>query len=217
MKRKEVTAELRTERKKGHNRRLRSSGRIPAVVYGHQGPSSLSVDAVEFGAQVKSLSESGIVALKVGDDTRDVIIKDYQMDYITGKILHLDFLEIEKNKAFRTHVPVHIHGSAPGVREGGVLEHSLYDLEIECLPKDLPEEINVDISTLESGHSIHVSDLNIPDGVRVLTSEDQTVVSVTFQKVVEVEEEELEEGEEGAALGEEGEAAEEEEGSAEES
>ncbi len=216
MKRKEVTAELRTERKKGHNRRLRAAGRIPAVVYGHEEPASLSVDGVEFGAQVKSLSESGIVALKIGGSTRDVIIKDYQMDQITGRILHLDFLEIEKGKVFRTHVPVHIHGSAPGVREGGILEHNLYDLEIECLPKDLPEEVNVDISTLESGHSIHVSDLDIPDEVRVLTSADQTVVSITFQKTVTVDEE-LEEGAEGEVLGEEGESAEKAEGSDEES
>lgn len=202
MEKKTLNGSKRTELRTGAARRLRRSGHIPAVIYGHREPAPVAFDAREFSAVIRNPAESGIVTLAVDGENFDVIVKDFQADAITGRILHVDFFEIERGKSFRTHVPLHIHGSSPGVREGGVLEQHLHDLEIECLPKDLPSEIVVDISRMDAGHSIHVGDLAIPDGVKVLSSEDMVIITVSHQKAVTTaEQEEGEEGDIAAAAG----------------
>lgn len=202
---KTLATALRSERKKGAARRLRREGRIPGIVYGHQAPEAISIDAHEFSTKFKHISESTIITLDAGEKSFDVLIKDYQEDVLTGRLLHIDFYEIEAGKSVTTHISVHVHGSPKGVREGGILEHPLYEIEIECLPKDLPEDIKIDVSELEIGDSLHVSDLKAPEGVTILTNEDQVVALVSAPQAEEVEEEEEVEGEEGA----EGEEAEE--------
>jgi large subunit ribosomal protein L25 len=215
MEQKTLEADARTELRTAASRRLRRAGKIPAVIYGHQDPVSITLDAHEFRTQFRVVSESQIIRLTVGKKHYDVLIKDYQEDIITGQIHHIDFYEIEKGKMLRTNVAVHVNGSAIGAREGGILEHMLHSVEIECLPKDIPEGLSVNVEDLEVGHSLHVSDIPIPEGVRVLNNPDQVVVLVATSRAeleleeAEGEEAEGEEGEEGEGEAEEGEAGEE--------
>jgi large subunit ribosomal protein L25 len=118
-------------------------------------------------------------------ETVDVLVKDYQEDLTKERITHLDFFEIERGKLLRTHVHLHLEGSPIGVREGGLLETLTHSLEIECLPRNLPERISVDISGLVIGQSVHVRDVTPPEGVTIRTPVDQTVCLVTVHKVVE--------------------------------
>ncbi len=203
MEAKTLATALRSERKKGAARRLRRSGSIPAIVYGHGEPTAISIDAREFRTKFRHVSESTIITLDAGEKKFEVLIKDYQQDVVNGGILHIDFYEIEAGKAVRTNISVHIEGSPKGVREGGILEHPLYELEIECLPKDLPEDMKIDVSGLEIGDSLHVADLQPPEGVTILSNPDQVVALVSTPRAEEepeaAEEEELAEGEEGVA------------------
>ena len=213
-----ITADARTATKKGAARRLRRSGKIPAIMYGHSGTTALTLDAHDFQAKFRDVSENTIINLTIGSASYDVLVKDFQEDILTDSIIHVDFYEIEAGKSLRTQIPVHIVGTPLGVREGGILEHLLYSLEVECLPKDIPEQFDIDVENLDIGDSVHVRDIEIPSEVRLLSSEDLVIVSITTPRA-EVEEEEevlegeeLEEGEEG----EEGEAADEEDEAAEE-
>ncbi len=177
-----LSGEPRTGIGKGAARALRREGRIPAVVYGHSEPLHLSVSAREFHKTFHHISESMIFTVEVGKEKREVLIKDYVEDITTGSITHLDFFEIERGKKLRTHVAIELVGSSIGVREGGILDQTIHDVEIECLPKDIPEKIVVDVTNLEKEHSIHVSDLVVGTGVKILTGEDQTVVSVVIPR-----------------------------------
>ena len=181
---KTISAELRTELKKSGAKKIRNAGRIPAVIYGHNEPVVISLDAKEFTKKFEKLSESVIITLQVGKDSYDVLVKDYQDDILTSKIQHVDFFEIEKGKVLKANIAVHIEGSAKGVREGGMLEQRLHEIEVECLPKDIPEAIVVDVTDLEAGEAIHVKDVKAPKGVKILNMLDQTVVSVTLVKEV---------------------------------
>ncbi len=195
MEEKQLTAQPRTELKKGAAGRIRRDGGIPAIIYGHHEPVPITVNAREFHKLFRRISESTIINLEVDSSTYGVLVKDYQEDILTGRVLHIDFYEFERGRALRTHVPVHVSGSPKGVREGGILEHPLHEFEIECLPKDLPDEIVVDVSDLEVGSSIHVADVAAPEGVRILNSEDQVVALVTAPRAEAVRAEEEEEEE----------------------
>ncbi|GAB4369900.1 MAG: 50S ribosomal protein L25 [Spirochaetales bacterium] len=168
----------RKELKKSATRRLRKQGIIPAILYGNVGSIPIAVNAHDFRAKFHRISENAIISLKIGNKVFDVLIKDYQSNIMKGTIEHLDFYEVQSDKPVRTHIPIHVEGSAKGVREGGILEVQTHELEIECLPKDLIENIPVDITNLEIGHALHVKDLNIPESIKVLSSPDQVVVSV---------------------------------------
>ena len=198
-----LTADTRTETRKGAARRLRRNGKIPAIMYGHSGNSALTLDAHDFQTKFRDVSENSIINLTIGSKSYDVLVKDYQEDILTGSLLHVDFYEIEAGKALRTQIPVNIIGTPVGVREGGILEHLLYSLEVECLPKDIPERFDIDVENLAIGDSVHVRDIEIPSEVRLLSSVDLVIVSITTPRA-EIEEEEevlegeeLEEGEEG--------------------
>ena len=208
MEQKTLQAENRTELRSAASRRLRRVGKIPAVVYGSKEPLSITLDALEFRKQFRIISESQIIRLTVDGKDHDVLIKDYQEDILTGALEHIDFYEIEAGKMLRTNVAVHIVGSAIGAREGGILEHQLHSLEVECVPKDIPEGFSVNVETLEVGDSLHVSDIAVPDGVKILNNLDQVVVIVAAARAEIVEEEEEVEGEEGEE-GEEGQEGEE--------
>ena len=187
-----LTAELRTETRKGAARRLRRQGRIPAVMYGNRDPLLLSIDAREFSRKFQQISESTIIHLSAGDDTYDVLVKDFQIDHIIERLEHIDFYEIERGRVLRARVLLHFVGNPIGVREGGLQELLVHEVEVESLPRDLPERIDVDIENLGVGQSLHVSDLVVPDGVRVLASPDQ-VIALIAHKVEEVDEEDEDE------------------------
>ncbi|MBN2535607.1 MAG: 50S ribosomal protein L25 [Spirochaetales bacterium] len=184
MKRETLAGEIREEFRKGYTKELRRNGKIPSVVYGHAKPFSLYVDAHEFNSKFKMISENIIINLNVSGKNYDVLVKDFQEDILTGRIMHLDFYEIEKGKLLKTHVPLHTHGTPAGVKEGGLFEVFLHEVEVECLPKDLPEEIVVDVSELQVNHSVHIRDIQPPEGVRFLNPQDQVICIVTRKREV---------------------------------
>ncbi len=188
----------RTSTRKGDNRRLRAEGRIPAVIYGHNEPVNISVETREFEKKFHSVSENTIITVSVeGGQDYDVLVKDYQEDMLRNKITHIDFFEIERGKVLRTHVPVHLNGVPKGVKEGGIVETVLHEVEIECLPKDIPADYSLDVSGLGVGDSLHVSDIPVSGSVKMLSPLEQSIVVITTAKTVM--EENAEEGAEAAA------------------
>jgi large subunit ribosomal protein L25 len=167
----------------GEARRIRRSGRIPAVLYGRSGKTiPIDLDAREFTNGVKNISESTIVKVEIDGQAHDAFVKDTQRNITDGKVLHVDFYEVESGTALRARVSVHIHGTPIGVREGGVLEFPLHEIEVECLPKDLPERIDVDVSELKVNQSLHVRDIALGEGVKLISAADQVVALVKFAK-----------------------------------
>lgn len=184
-----ITAELRTELKKGPTKQLRQAGKIPAVIYGHSAPVAVAVDAKDFNQKFSDIQSNVLFNIDINGDHRVTLVKAIQDDILTNAINHVDFFEIEKGKTLRTTVPVHVEGTAPGVREGGMLEQQTHSLDIECMPKDIPSNITVDVSKLAIGESIHVGDLEVPEGVKILAGEDLTLVSVTVLRSTETTDE----------------------------
>jgi len=165
------------------SRRIRRSGRIPAVIYGRSGNVvSIDLDAVEFVKGVKGISESTIVKIEIDGKTYDAFVKDTQRNIIDGNILHIDFYEVESGVALRAKVSLHLIGNPVGVREGGMLENPLHEIEIECLPKDLPERIEIDVSGLKANQSLHVRDIPLGESVRLLSNPDQVIALVKFAR-----------------------------------
>lgn len=193
MEHKTLSVELRSEFGKGPAGRMRSEGKIPAVVYGAKESRNITVNAREFAKKFKTISENTIITLELGKDKIEVLIKDYQEDIVRSVIEHVDFLEIEKGKKLKTHVPVVLTGNSPGAKEGGILVQKLSELEVECLPKDLPEKIEVSIAELQTGNSIHVGDVEAVNGVTFLTGKELTIVVVNHPKAAAVAEESEEE------------------------
>jgi large subunit ribosomal protein L25 len=188
MKKMTLAVEGRKQHNKGENHRLRRAGKIPAIVYGLKEPLAIAVDEREFNQKFKVISENVIITLSLGKEHHDVLVKDYQEDLIKQKILHLDFYEIDQNRILRTHVPVHLTGAAEGVKEGGILEHLLHEVEVECLPANLPERIELDVTALAIHDAIHIRDLPARDGVRFLNSPDYVICHVVAKAAVEIEE-----------------------------
>jgi large subunit ribosomal protein L25 len=188
MEQKTLTASSRKVFGSADSRRQRRNGMIPAVIYGHGKPQGLIIDAHEFNTKFVTISESTIINLQLDGKNHDVLIRDYQEDTISGAITHVDFYEIERGKVLRTNVSLHLNGAAVGIREGGILESFVHELEVECLPKDLPGSIELDITDLALGHSMHVRDLAIPSGVEILNSPDQVICTVAHKRA-EIEEE----------------------------
>jgi large subunit ribosomal protein L25 len=176
-------AKNRTDTGKGAVGRLRKSGRLPGVIYGREGTATaIDLDTREFIAGVKGISESTIVQVEIDGKSRDAFVKSIQRTIHDGQLLHVDFYEIDRGRILRARVRVHVNGNPIGVREGGILEIPIHDVEVECLPKDLPRRIDVDISTLAVNQSIHVRDLALGEGVKLISAEDQVVALVKFAK-----------------------------------
>jgi len=215
MEQKSLTFSVRKESGKGPAGRLRRSGKIPSIVYGRKEPIAIVIDEHEFASKFKAVSESKIIKLQSESSALEVLVKDYQEDIVSGRITHIDFYEIDQTRALRARVAIHLLGSAQGVREGGLLERLVHDIEIECLPKDLPEDIHIDVTSLSIGHSVHVRDIPPMADVRILTAPDQVVCTVLVKKaeVVAAPVEAAAEGE--AAVPAEGEEAEAAEGTSE--
>ena len=188
--------------KKGPAGRLRKEGKIPAVIYGHNKPVHISVSATEFDSKFHIISENTLISINVDGKDYEVLVKDSQENMILGKITHIDFFEVERGKVLKTRIPVILTGASVGVKEGGLLEQHMHEIDIECLPKDIPVKIELDITELQLGESIHISDLKMADEVKILNSMDQSIVGVTTVKAEEepeTDDEELEEGEEESA------------------
>jgi large subunit ribosomal protein L25 len=198
MKEIKLEAERREGIGKGACRKLRREGKIPAILYGPgEKPIPLMMDGNAFTYLYRSLrGEKALFNLKLkGDRGKKTIVKDLQRDPIGGKIIHVDFEHISLQKRITVEIPIHLAGIPKGVKEGGgVLEHLLREVEIECLPTDIPEHIEVDVFGLDIGDSIHVGDLELPN-VRILVPPERSVATVlppTVYKEAKVVEEKVE-------------------------
>ncbi|HOA40067.1 MAG: 50S ribosomal protein L25 [Halanaerobiales bacterium] len=172
-----LAAQVREKTGKGVARKLRQSGLVPAVIYGKgKDPQALVVDPQE----VKNyLAGNVIFDLDIeGLGTMPAMIKDIQKDVISGDLKHVDFLHISMDEKVTVSVPVVLVGDAPGVQEGGVIQQLLWELEVECLPLEIPESLEVDVSNLGVGESLSVSNLQVPEGITILTSEEETIVTI---------------------------------------
>jgi large subunit ribosomal protein L25 len=212
----ELNAEPRSDKGKGASRRLRHAGKVPAIMYGGgKDPESLAVSQNELLRNLEHEAfYSHILTIKVGDKQTQAILRDLQRHPSRPIIMHMDLQRISADEKLKTHVPLHFLGedSAPGVKAGGLVSHELTDVLIECLPKDLPEFIAVDISALDVGDSVHLSELVVPEGVTLLElargeDHDLAVATIHAKRVVEeVEEEPSAAAGEGAAESEPGES-----------
>jgi len=184
MQRVELEVDVRKDSGKGVARSLRRQGRLPAVLY-HAGASVLlSAD----DKAVEKLFHTGagehvLITVKINDGAKKrecvAVVRDCQRDPITDQILHVDLFEISLDKPLRVEVPVHVMGEVPaGVKEGGVMHHHLRQVEVECLPLAIPDELRIDASSLQINQALHVSDLVVDAAIRMLTPGDQVVVSV---------------------------------------
>jgi large subunit ribosomal protein L25 len=207
-----LIADVREDTGKGAARRLRASGRVPGILYGHgMEPVKLSISGKDLLHLFHSAGGgSTLVDLKVDGKTHLAIPREIQRDHLHGRFIHIDFLAVRRDEKITLAVEVHEVGEAPGIRAGGVIEHHLREIEIECLPKDVPETIPADISSLEIGDMLRVGDIPTPPGVVFLTAPDIPVISVITPAALRVEADLTLPGEEAPAPAaeEEGEAAE---------
>jgi len=177
----EIGMEQRTAHGKGAARRLRASGRIPAVLYGpSRVTTQVSVEQIEFERKVASLEGTHLIQLRGSGDLASavVLLKEMQEHPVTGRVLHADFLEVDLTKRITVTISVHFVGRAVGMVAGGILQPVLREVEVECLPTQIPDFIEVDVSPLEIHGSIHVRDLALPGGVTAVTDAAQTVVTI---------------------------------------
>ena len=199
----ELTIEIRESRGKGAARKLRAAGRVPGVYYGSGDSRAISFDpsALERVISSSSAGTNTLIGLVGASEIegRQVLVKDMQRDPVLGNLLHADLYAVDLSKKVTVSVPVRLLGTPMGVQLGnGILDHALREVELECLPTSIPEDIEIDVSELDLGHSLHVRDLSLPADVILLSDSDLSVVSVVAPKVEEEPVvEELEEGEEG--------------------
>ena len=191
----ELGAEFRDDEGKGASRRLRRLGKVPAILYGgHRDPRGLSLDHQKL---LQLLDDerfySTILSVKVGDQTQAAILKDVQRHPAHNSVLHIDLQRVVESEKIRIRIPMHFKGEsiAIGVKDqGGIVSHQKTDIDISCLPQDLPEFIEVDVSGLALNQSLHLSDLKIPAGVELVElahGRDSTVVSVHMPRAEEPE------------------------------
>ena len=167
-----VAAETRTETGKNVNRRLRTRGLIPGVLYGAKSETTpVSVSPKEIGSILRSATgENTLFDLDLGGKRRRVILKEFQVEPIKGRILHADFYEVALDKVLEVKVHIELTGVPVGVKvQGGILDFVTRELEVECLPTDIPEKIVVDVSELELGKHVRVAELKVSDKIKVLT------------------------------------------------
>src|SRR5437870_2727734 len=185
----EVTLEVsgRDGTGKSAVRKLRQQGKVPGVVYGgHRDPVAIIVDRKAITDLIQK-SEHGVRSvflLKMAgtDQQRHAMIKDIQMDPITRKMTHIDFVRVVMDEVVRVTIPVHVTGTAIGVKQGGLLDFQVRDLHVECLPAQIPDSIDADISNLDVHQYIRIADLTLPEGVKVLDDPDRVVVGVTLAR-----------------------------------
>jgi large subunit ribosomal protein L25 len=218
----------RSQVQRAEVKKLRAAGRVPATIYGRQAaPQNLEVSSEEFSNLLHhSASENLLVDLTVEKDARSkrlALVQEIQHHPLDGKVLHVDFHEVAENEKVTVQVPLETSGEAVGVKTGGgTLEHILHKLKVRCLPKDLPEQIIVDVTSLEIGKSFHLGDIKAPEGVEIIGDKHITAIAVAAPRAeeevvateaapaagdVEMTKEKKEEGAEGAAPAKAGEKA----------
>ena len=190
----EVTLEVSKREATGKEiaKKLRRDGKVPAVVYGgHRDPVAITVDRKSVSELIQK-SEHGIRSvflLKMAgtDQQRHAMIKEVTIDPISRKMTHIDFVRMVMDEKVKVTIPVHINGTAIGVKEGGVLDFQVRELHVECLPNAIPDSIEVDVAPLGGHEYYRIKDLNIPEGVKVLDDPERVVVGVTHLRAEVVE------------------------------
>lgn len=174
---------------KGAARRLRAKGVVPAVVYGKHlaKPVHLSVDPKSVRVAINTPHKfNTLIQIKLGGDTHQVLLKDYQMDPLTRDILHVDFIGVRENEQVKVNVPLTLVGKAAGVTDGGLLTQIRRELEVWALPNAIPERIEVDVTPLKIAEALHVNDVKLPAGVSVKTNVNYTVAVISAPEAAEV-------------------------------
>jgi large subunit ribosomal protein L25 len=186
----EITVEHRAARGKGNARRLRRGGLVPAIFYGpKRNTVAIGVQAEEFEKKLTHLEGAHLIRLLNTSDAdlndKAVLLREVQRHPVTGDILHADFLEVDLTERLTVSVPLRFVGKAEGVVAGGILQPILREIEVECLPTEIPDFIEVDVSALGIHEAIHLSDLTLPEGVTAISDAGQTLVTVVPPTVEE--------------------------------
>ena len=175
-----LKAEPRQRTGSGVLKQMRREGWVPTVIYGRGTENkNLKIDAKAFDELLAhSTSDNIIINLDLGGVNQLALLQAIQHDSLSGKTLHADFLAIDETTEITAHIPIHLHGEAVGVKAGGIIEQYMHSLEILCLPNDLPDTIDFDVTKLEIGASLHISELILPKGVRPTHAGDVVVAHV---------------------------------------
>ena len=185
----EIHMEPRETDGKRKAKRLRREGRLPGIFYGPKAQAiSLQVDMKEFVTRVGGLEGSHLIRIKSASPLladKVALLKEMQCHPITGRVLHADFYEVDLTEKIQVNIPLHFVGKAAGVVRGGILQPIVREIEVECLPMDIPEYINVEVSSLDIGDALHVTDLSIPAGVVPIYETNLTLVTVVPPTVEE--------------------------------
>ncbi|MFS0820689.1 50S ribosomal protein L25 [Bacillus sp. 1P02SD] len=188
-----LVAEKRNSTKKSSLKKLRSDGKIPAVVYGSDiQTESIAVNNVDLRKVIKSAGRNGIFALNLDGNSKNVILRDYQHNPVTKDVLHVDFLQVDKDTEIDTKVNVILKGTSNGEKSGGVAKQFLYELDITAKANDLPDFIEIDITEFEIGHSVRVADIKKEYSKCTIKHEDdETIVTIDYIKAQTNEEDEM--------------------------
>src|ERR671939_157726 len=186
----DLQAREREGRGKNAARRLRASGMIPAVLYGDGQSTSLSVPDKIVDYTLHHLGDNALYDIDLGASSSTARIVDVQRDPVTGRLVHVDFAPVNMRERIEVTVPLHVVGESPGAEEGGVLQQVAYEIRVESLPGDIPQEITIDVSGLGMHENLTLGDLTLPEGVTLLSEPEAVAVTVTAP--TEITEEEME-------------------------
>lgn len=186
-----LTAKIRTGAGKGPARRTRAAGLVPAVVYGPhlEKPLNIAVDAKETKAAIQTPKRMNtVLGLSVEGKQITVLLKEFQLDPVTKDLLHVDFIDVRENEQVKVKIPLILTGKAEGVTNGGILSQIRREMEVWALPAAIPEKMEIDVTPLKIGGSLHINDVKLPAGVTVKTSVNFTIAVVTAPEVEKVAE-----------------------------
>src|ERR671910_1679005 len=187
----DLQAKERSERGKNAARRLRASGMVPAVLYGGDGDATaLAVPDKIVDYTLHHMGDNALYDIDLGSSGSTARIVDVQRDPVSGRLMHVDFAPVNMRERIEVTVPLHVVGEAPGTEEGGVLQQVAYEIQIETLPGDIPQELTLDISSLGMNENLTLADLTLPDGITLVSDPEEVAATVTAP--TEITEEDLE-------------------------
>ena len=182
-----LSVDQRIESGKGPARRLRAAGKAPAVFYGKKTePIKIAIDVHDFRKAIEQAGSNPLFDLQIREDggttTRRALLKERQIRPLDGSLVHLDFLEVFMDESIEVTVPIEFEGKPVGIDKGGIFQASARELRVSCLPDNIPNVITVDVSGLDVGHSVHVGDITLPEGVSTLQDKGVAVATVAALK-----------------------------------
>ncbi len=191
MERIKLQAAVRQGRGTSASRQLRADGRIPAVVYGKDRESK-ALSLVEKETRTV-IGKNSLIDLIFDGGQASVVLKEVQREPVSGRPIHLDFQEVDLNQKITITVPLHLEGTPAGISEGGILQQTMREVDLECLPTEMPDFLNVDVSHLKVGESLSVAEISVPENMEILTSGEEVIATIVTPTMPVEEEEEEEE------------------------